>query len=304
MIVCVCLNPSVDMFVWLDHLYPAEVHRAKEEAKYPGGKGVHVALALRELGNEVALLGCWGGATGEWVKQQCKEQGISVHGPDLEGWTRSCMTIKSDSVFDETEILGVGPTGNDAAKQSILADYSRLLEQADLVSISGSLPHGIATDCYAEMVRVSQRMDVPVYIDFTGEPLKLALPERPYGVHLNRTEAQAITGKAGSHLASEALLAHCSLSCVTDGKNGAYIAVEGQRLHSYCPVEDGYSAVGSGDCLVAGLCHAYRNGYDAEETARIAAACGAANLLRPDLGMLYGEDVWALLKKTTVRRLQ
>lgn len=303
MILCLCLNPSVDSFIWLDRITPGGVHRVRRESKYPGGKGVHVALALKELGNAVALMGFWGGATGTWIRGECERRDIATHGPEVAEWTRTCLTIKSDSVFDETEILGTGPEVNAPQVDALRQKFFELLGEARIVAISGSLPPGAPTALYAELVALARQRNVPVYLDCTGDPLSLALEEQPHGVHLNRREAEAITGKPSAYGASRALLAHCRLASVTDGSNGAHFATRDRLLHAVCPIDNGHSAVGSGDCLTAGLCHAHFNRYDLDRTARLAAACGAANLLCPDLGMLRRRDVHRLEEKTILRSL-
>ena len=56
MLLAVCPNPSVDYSIWIDSLEPGKVHRATREERYPGGKGVHVAMAAAELGEDVTLL--------------------------------------------------------------------------------------------------------------------------------------------------------------------------------------------------------------------------------------------------------
>src|SRR5687767_13151705 len=109
MIVCVCPNPSIDTLVTIDDLSPGQVHRANKEERFPGGKGVHVALAAAELGCEVTLLAFWAAPTGEWIRQQCESAGVRCAGPQVAGWSRSCITFRSQGRYNETELLGVGP---------------------------------------------------------------------------------------------------------------------------------------------------------------------------------------------------
>lgn len=57
MILSVCPNPSVDTY-WNLHgpLHPGKTHRIGSEQRFPGGKGVHVALAVTELQGKEAVL--------------------------------------------------------------------------------------------------------------------------------------------------------------------------------------------------------------------------------------------------------
>ena len=72
MILCICPNPSLDKFIWLENIHPGKVNRISRQEWYAGGKGVHVALGIAELGEECAVLGFWGGETGRQVKQFCE----------------------------------------------------------------------------------------------------------------------------------------------------------------------------------------------------------------------------------------
>jgi tagatose 6-phosphate kinase len=84
MILCLCPNPSVDTYVWVGSFEPGQVNRVRKEQRFPGGKGVHVALAAAELGEEVCLLGFWGGPTGKWNRRSCGEKSVASFGPETE----------------------------------------------------------------------------------------------------------------------------------------------------------------------------------------------------------------------------
>lgn len=84
--------------------------------------------------------------------------------------------------------------------------------------------------------------------------------------------------------------------------DGLYLYDQYGSLHAICHIEKIYSAVGSGDCLVAGLSIATFKKYTLEKTAGLAAAAGTANCLRKDLGMLYKKDVDELFQKTIITK--
>lgn len=48
-ILVVCPNPSIDTYAWIDGFANGVPNRIKREDRYPGGKGLHVAMALAEL---------------------------------------------------------------------------------------------------------------------------------------------------------------------------------------------------------------------------------------------------------------
>jgi len=300
MILCLCPNPSIDTFAWVDHILPGEANRIQREKRFPGGKGVHVALAAAELGERVQLLAFWGGPTGHWIRTKCEELGVSCHGPEINDWSRTCITFKSKGEYHDTELLGAGPSIDGKDFERFITAYRELLKAADCVCMSGSWPHGAPPDAYAQLISIAQNMETPVLIDTTGEQLQHALTKRPAGVHLNRSEVQSLLNESDVRTAARRLARQCDYAIVTSGADGLFLAHDGDVVHARCHVDDVYSAVGSGDCLLAGFAVALARGTDIHDAARLAVACGAANCIREDLGMLYRTDVQRLLPSVTV----
>lgn len=290
------------MYAWINDIQPGGVNRIHREERFPGGKGVHVALAVAELGEEVELLAFWGGATGQWIRQRCVELGVKCHGPELKGWSRTCVTLKSDGNFRDTEFLGRGPelSGDDYRK--FLIDYQTLLADADVVCMSGSWPQGALPDAYAQMISLAHEAGKFTLLDTTGESLRLALDVRPGGVHLNRTEAAELFDSDDPRHVAGLLATRCEYALLTSGADGLFLSHGSALVHAHCHLDKIYSAVGSGDCLMAGSAVAIARRMDLEGTARLAVACGAANCIRQELGMLYRKDVEALLPRVIVTR--
>ena len=301
MILSICPNPSVDIFVWMDAIQAGKVNRAKKEQHFPGGKGVHVALACAELGEKVTLMGFWGGPTGDWIRKECAGYGVQSAGVEVPGWSRTCQSFKSQNEFDETEILGVGPTVTGDRQHKLERMLEKLLPDASCVSMSGSWPEGASPDGYARLIRVCHQHGKPVYLDCSGEQLQLALQEKPFAVHLNTTEAGEIFGDMEPGKLVSALARHCSLAALTAGREGLFLSNGKQTVHGKVHIDRCFSAVGSGDCLVAGLMAAHLKKMDLEDTARLGVACGAANCLRKDLGMLHKKDVDRLFSQVIIK---
>lgn len=304
MILTACPNPSVDKFLRLSSIKSGQVNRSSGEAAFPGGKGVHVALAVKELGIESHLTAFWGGPTGQWVRQMCQRQGIECSGPAIEGWTRTCLTIRS-SELNDTEILERGPQVTEQNLQHFWNTLTQNAPKSNLICVSGSWPAGSPDTVYQTLNRYCNAPHFSVWIDASGERLKQAADIRPYGIHVNRSEAQSLLGKNDSPADyARELLSYCQVAAVTDGANGLYLASGGTVYHAYCPVEKVISTVGCGDCLLAGLLVAQHKRQSLQEMAVTGTACGAANCLRADLGMLYNSDVQDLMKKVTCKKIQ
>jgi tagatose 6-phosphate kinase len=295
MLLAVCPNPSVDYYIWTESLEPGKVHRALREIRYPGGKGVHVAMTAAELGQEVTLLGFWGAETGQWIKNECMKQNIRCIGPDLTEWSRSCITFKSDGIHDDTELLGGGPEISSKDFREFIRDFRLAAEGSDAVTMSGSWPRGSPAHGYAELIKIAKKSGKPVFLDATGEPFRNGLNERPYAIHLNYNECKSFTGLTEITEMIDYFMNYAELVAITAGSEGLYLGYNKSILHGNVKLDQIYSAVGSGDCLTAGLATGLIRKLDTGDLARLGVACGAANCLREDLGMLYKSDVERLL---------
>lgn len=298
MILVVCANPAVDTLVELGTVTPGEVHRALSERRYPGGKGTHVALALRELGADVTLLGFWGGPTGTWVREECQKLGIRCVGPQLAEWTRTCQTILAPGAFADTEILGRGPDYSAAVGKEFFEVFDEVARGCRGLVISGSALPGTPAGFYAELLA---RSPAGFHgLDCGGELFTEACRQQLDFIHLNRAEARALTG-LDPEPAARALARRIPLVAVTAGAEGLFLQkADEPTVHARVKLERVLSAVGSGDCLTAGIAFAVDRGLAVADIARWGVACGAANCLRPELGMLHAADVNELLKRVQV----
>ncbi len=304
MILAVCPNPSVDTYVYFNRFEGSKVNRVVDEAPFPGGKGTHVALGINELGEQVTLLGFWAGPTGEWIKQKLESKGIKCIGPEVKGWSRTCLTFKTDDTFDETEILGKGPVINAGDLEAFNLLFKDMLKKVSLVVMSGSWPQGAPDDAYGILLEEANLCHIPVVLDVAGSKLEKAIEKKPVAIHLNKAEGSLFTGRHNIRGMLIDLGRKIKNIALTDGSKGLYYLSNHKLLHANVVLENIHSAVGSGDALTAGLAVAMFHEYDVEETAKLAVACGAANCLREELGMFYKKDVEKLKEKVTIKNIE
>ena len=295
-ILVVCPNPAVDIYAHLDLFEVGIPNRITEEKRYPGGKGLHVGMALAELGFKVTIAGFWGGETGQWIKKSCNQYYPTIQfiGPELEEWTRSCFTFKSHSKFDDTEILGTGPTITNQDFENLIEAVQSSLDQVDYVTLSGSWPKGAPENGYASIIEHCHQANKPTMLDCTGIQLSNALQVKPTAVHLNRKEITEFYD-CDFNEAKSRILISCEIAAITDGSKGLHLLTKDQSFHSLTKVDQVVSTIGSGDCLTAGVVAGLSQSMSLQEVANLGAACGAANCLREDLGMLMKSDVEMLL---------
>lgn len=303
MILSVCPNPSIDILAEIDHFAPGKVNRILKQHEYPGGKGVHVALAVSEIYGNSDLLAFWGGTSGNWVREECGKRNIKCFGPEVSGKTRSCYTLnwENNERYKDTELLGLGPEINEHEIKTFFDQMDVLVKDYEVICMSGSWPKGASSDAYLRMIE--NTVQKKVFLDCSGKLLSNALNAHPYGIHINLQEGIDLFGLENPVDIVLKLSMYCEMAALTVGKDGLFLAAQGQLLHANVQIDHVISTVGSGDCLVAGLAVATAKRYNLQDTAKLAVACGAANCLCPDLGMLKRNDVEALLLKAIIKEL-
>ena len=296
-ILIICPNPSVDTYAWMEDFEVGVPNRINRKKQYPGGKGIHVAMALAEFDIPVTVAGFWGGETGQWIQRKTSEYypKISFIGPKLTEWSRVCYTFKSQSDFDDTEILEPGPEINLSDFESLKKDISKCINDFSLAAICGSWPTGSTEEACAQFVELFQKKDIRTFIDCTGIQLENTLKVKPFGVHLNRKEISDYF-QTDFETAKRQILNHCSQAAITDGAKGLYLISGHQEHHALAKIDNVLGTIGSGDCLLAGILMGHYRTLSNQEIANTGAAFGAANCVREELGMLHKKDVEDLLK--------
>lgn len=298
MILCLCPNPSIDKFIWVEEFKPGKVNRIKNEQSFPGGKGVHVALGVAELGEECALLGFWGGYPGKWIKEYCENRGISCYGPDVDEPNRTCLTFRSDGDLDGTELLEAGPFIDEEKIDLFRLEFTRLLDTTSAVCMSGSWPKTKTGIEYTEFIVSAKKKGIMTFVDCAGKSLINILAANSYCIHINNHEGFEIFKEHSPLKIVNTVLKSCDLVAISCGADGLYLSTKSQPvIHASCNLDRIVSSVGSGDSLMAGLVVAHSKKLNLSETAKLSVACGAANCLREDLGMFYKKDVDRLVAK-------
>ena len=303
MILSVCPNPSIDAYAWLKSFENGMANRIVKLKDYPGGKGTHVAMALKELGSSVALMGNWAGYSGEWIRRAPQLSGVDKLGPQLNGNNRKCYTFRStnNEAFNNSELLEPGPLMSNEDWNKFVLEFKIIIKKCHLVCLSGSWPEGAPDDAYGQLLKICKAENIRAFLDCSGIQLKNALQESFFGLHINEHEANSVFGTQDTNEIRDLLKDKISLLAITKGKEGLFLHSRNQSVHANVFIKDVKSTVGSGDCLTAGIAHAVDKGYSFNRIATFGVACGAANCLNEDLGILKIADVNKLLSQVQVK---
>ncbi|MFD1037227.1 1-phosphofructokinase family hexose kinase [Virgibacillus byunsanensis] len=297
MILTITLNPAVDISYRLNHLSIDSVNRVNGVTKTAGGKGLNVARVLHQLEEDVAASGFLGGSLGNFISSQIAELGIQDYFVPIKGETRNCIAVIHDG--KQTEILESGPNIDLDEAALFLEKFTVYVQQVDIVTISGSLPKGIANDFYEKLLTIAAEHKTPVLLDTKGELLAITLKSKtkPFLIKPNQDELADLVGK---NLAEEAdiidalntsIFADVPWVVVTLGAKGAIVKNEGIIYRVMAPKVDATNPVGSGDSVIAGFAAGLSRGLKGEDLVKFGLTMGVLNAMEESTGQIDPEKV-------------
>lgn len=291
MILAVTMNPSVDISYPIDEFKLDDVNRVETVRKTAGGKGLNVARVVAQMEEGVLATGVLGGTIGEYIIQELTIGSIQNDFLRINQESRNCIAILHEG--RQTEILEAGPTLTIEEGTAFLEKFESLLANVSIVTISGSLPQGLPTDFYHQMLEISHDKGIPVILDSSGESLKQALlyPEKPCAIKPNAAELSQLLGiEVGNTIISLKIAVDNDLFkgiewiVVSMGGEGAFVKHGGDYYRITIPKIDVVNPVGSGDAAVAGLAVALKRHQTVEAVLKTAMSTGMLNTMEAGTG--------------------
>ena len=310
MILTVTLNASIDKLYLVDKITPKTVMRVREVHNTPGGKGLNVSRVARKLGEPVTAMGFTGGFNGQYLESMLAASGVVPRFTHVEAETRSCINCWDLSNNRSTEYLEPGAPVTGSEVERFLRDFDAQLPQADVVSISGSVPKGVPGDIYARLIRRCRDLGKPVILDTSGRLLTESAEACPTLMKPNEDEIGMLIGDmpADEHSRAAALeklnsrgIRYAVLSL---GADGALLACGGKCWHGRPPRIQPRNTVGCGDSMVAGFAVGLAKSLGTLEAFRMALAVSAASALSLLTGDFDPDDYERLSPLVDIRELE
>jgi tagatose 6-phosphate kinase len=298
-------NTAIDKALEIESLQVGEVNRARAVHSWPGGKGLHVALTIAALGEPVQLVGLIDRTHAADFQRFLSERRVDFLGIEASSEIRTNLTLR-DAEGRVTELLEPGPQLEPAVSERLKSVFSEAARQASIAVVSGSVPRGMGESTYRDLIAPLEARAIRCLLDASGTLLRHGVLAQPFLAKPNRDEAEALLGHSidGTEAALQTLSAIGAMGLsrvvLTLGRDGAVALWEGRRCRIVAPVIEARNPVGSGDCFVGGLAVGLERGLAPAEVLRLATACGAANALTAEIGILRPEDVAALTPKVEV----
>lgn len=309
MILTVTLNVALDKTYRVPDFTAGDVNRVEKMIPTAGGKGLNVARAVRALRVPVRATGIIGGHTGNLIGDLLTEEGVKADFLKAPIESRTCINI-IDATGRSTELLEGGSKVGEDTVSAFLEHFTRLANEADVVTLSGSALPGMPDDIYAQLTEIAGNAGKPVILDTSGEKLLKGIKAVPAVIKPNRQEIEQLMGKNDS--SADELIEHCMAYVaagvryvvVSLGSEGALLMAKNGVWLGRPPKLNTINTVGSGDSMVAAIAVGLRKGDGSEDILRRAIAVSAANTLTETTGCIRVEDVEEIQNLVQIARLQ
>ncbi|WP_105206440.1 tagatose-6-phosphate kinase [Streptococcus suis] len=310
MILTITLNPSVDIAYQLDTFHLDTVNRVEKVQKTAGGKGLNVTRVLKQIGEDVVATGFIGGDFGSYVKKQLTRNDVKNSFVEIGSETRNCIAVLHDG--KQTEILEQGPTIHEHEALNFIEHLEIILNNVDVVVISGSLPKGLASNYYVEIVELCKKRGVAVVLDCSGEALKNVLEsqQKPTIIKPNTEELSQLIGKEVTDdiqelksVLSGQLFQGIDWIVVSLGAQGAFAKHNDKFYRVRIPKIKVVNPVGSGDSTVAGIAAGLVHALPDAELLKNANVLGMLNAQEEQTGYVNLENAESLYSQIEVEEV-
>ncbi|ALP41105.1 1-phosphofructokinase [Aeromonas schubertii] len=307
-IATITLNPALDLTARLDELCVGEVNLATQASLRPAGKGINVAMVLKDLGGEVTVTGWLGAGNQIPFAELFGQKGLTDAFVRVPGETRINVKIAEDC-GRVTDLNLPGLQIGEEARQALLVTLDRLCLDHHWFVLAGSLPKGIEPEFASDLIVRLKARGKQVIFDSSGAALRAGLGGLPTLVKPNREE---LGQWAGHPIESDQEQQACANTLLAQGV-GHVVVSDGSRgllwfgregvLRAAPPRMEVVSTVGAGDSLVAGLVYGLASGLPREETIRLATAASALAVSQVAVGFDGREQLAPLMERVVVTQL-
>ncbi|WP_444816454.1 1-phosphofructokinase [Stutzerimonas frequens] len=279
-VLTVTLNPALDLTVQLPALRLGEVNRSDNLQVHAAGKGLNVAQVLADLGHQLTVTGFLGEANAQPFEQLFAARGFADEFVRVAGETRSNIKL-AEADGRITDINGPGLEVGAAQRDELLARLERLVPGHELVVVAGSLPRGVDSHWFVEMLNTLKALGARVALDTSGAALREGLAAKPWLIKPNEEELaeargrQLVDPQALGREAWRLQVEGVEHVVVSQGAEGVSWFAPDAAWHAQPPKVRVVSTVGAGDSLLAGMLHGLLAGWPAERTLAHATAIAA-----------------------------
>lgn len=299
MITTLTWNPSLDYTVTVDGFRMGRTNRTQTEQIAPGGKGINVAMVLKELGISSRVLGFVAGFTGREIEQMTGERGLMPEFVTVSGgYSRINVKWKN---LEGTELNGMGPTVGREEEEQLYEKLDRM-QRGDILVLAGSVSGKAKETAYRDIMERLSGRGIRFVVDASGGLFRRALEAGPFLVKPNHHELGELFGveistvEQAAYYGEKLLTQGAEHVLISMGGQGAVLVENnGEKRYQKAPKGRLINAVGAGDSMVAGFLAGWLQSGDVGTALAWGTAAGSASAFCE--GLAGKEQITAALKQ-------
>ena len=307
MILSICPNPSRDCTLELDNLNVGKLNRIRNKVETYSGKGLNVAIGVSRLGANSFVTGFMFEDGGKPFEERLKKEYVKY---DFV-WNSGSVRVNYKIIDNKAMLTELNDKGDEVSREKqleLIALVKELSQKASVVVMSGSIPKGVDSSFYGEVLSAVPD-GVKIVVDSEKDNLKSALTRGLYMIKPNLAELEEYAGKE-LHSKAEILDAAKLLIekgvenvLVSLGADGAIIT-NGKTAY-YCKSVNVAvnSTVGAGDSMVASASVQIEKGASLDEILRSAVAAGTASITTPGTNLFYKDKYDEVYNSLNIEKL-
>lgn len=285
-ILTITLNPTVDYATATPEVIPGPKLRCTEPHIDPGGGGINVSRAIRQLGGQSIALIAIGGATGAYLLQLLAHEGVATVAFQGPGETRQSISVTEESTGEQYRFVMPGPSWRDEDVPRALNTVDQATGDGTLVVLSGSQPPGVAKEFPSILAGHIDDRNARIIVDTSG-PALFDLVEKPRGaihvLRMNGEECEELAGTAHPTPADSARFAESLVArgvarivIVARGSDGSVLSSAEGSWHCIGAKVPVVSKVGAGDSFVGAFTLGLAREWKIDDCLRFGVAAASA----------------------------
>lgn len=260
MITTVTLNPAIDReyFVDKDEVMKDQFIYDDEDLKiYPGGKGLISAINFKQLGyKDVQNIGFVGGKQGLFFEKMVQNHNIISNYIHTQSEIRNNVKVIGRNPATYTQYNDYTFRVEKEELEELVVRFKRSISESDCILISGSVPEGVDFNIYQRLIKIAKKKGKHVFLQASGEVLKLALEAEPdvvspyfkhhktiLDIEMNEKEDYIRAGKKMQEMGAKRVMIpfHCD-RLLFDSKGNVYqLSPTGYCIINWLGASDAYN---------------------------------------------------------------
>jgi 1-phosphofructokinase family hexose kinase len=309
MIVTLTVNPAIDRTITVDRLAFEDRTHILSSKDSPGGRGINASCVIASFGGRTTGIVPAGGASGTRFTEFMKGCGFTVVVVPIRNKVRTNLII-TDRHGLTVKLNEPGPTLEKAEVAKIGKTVRAYMDKARWLMLCGSLPPGVPSNFYAQLIHEAHKRHVKTLLDTDGDALQEGVEARPTVTTPNQQEAERLLNTAlltrNHYLAAADRIRKmgAEAAVLSLGARGAIGAFPDGTVEVIPPRIDAVSPIGAGDAMAAAFLWAMENKSDNADALRWGVATGTASAKLPGMKFASLQETRDVYPHVEVRRLE